>query len=154
MTCERCGADVDAGRLVIRRTFAGFVCYACAEEIKRIEWEERDMAKKNGSKKGGKVSARVAAAAVPVEKTAVKDHATKPQEAKKDGSLAAIIDPMLLAGGHTTQEIAAELAKKAAEAAKGKDLAANVRARMVSYTRKGWRVEKDDQKRVKVVQKA
>ena len=70
------------------------------------------------------------------------------------GSLAAIIDPMLLAGGKTVKEIAAELAKKAAEAAKGKDLAANVRARMVSYTRKGWRVEKDDQKRVKVVQKA
>jgi hypothetical protein len=49
---------------------------------------------------------------------------------------------------------AAELAKKAREAAKGKDLAANVRARMVSYTRKGWRVEKDEQKRVKVVQGA
>ena len=70
------------------------------------------------------------------------------------GALVAIIDPYLKSGGHTVAEIAAELAKKAAEAAKGKDLAANVRARMVSYTRKGWRIEKDEQKRVKVVQKA
>ena len=104
------------------------------------------MAKKNGNKKGGKVAGKAATGA------------TKTQGAKegvqKGGSLAAIIDPMLLAGGHTTQEIAAELAKKAGEAAKGKDLAANVRARMVSYTRKGWKVEKDDQKRVKVVQVA
>ena len=36
----------------------------------------------------------------------------------------------------------------------GKDLAANVRARMHTYRRKGWQVEKDDKKRVKVVQKA
>jgi hypothetical protein len=74
-------------------------------------------------------------------------------KAKKEGSLAAIIDPLLLSGGHTVKEIAAELAKKAAEAAKGKDLNANVRARLVSYTRKGWQVVKDDKKRVKVVQK-
>lgn len=44
-------------------------------------------------------------------------------------SLAALIDPLLLAGGMTVKEIAAELASKAAEAAKGKDLAANVRVR-------------------------
>ena len=73
-------------------------------------------------------------------------------EAKKGGSLAAIIDPFLLAGGKTTQEIAAELSKKGGEAAKGKDLNANVRARMVSYTRKGWQVVKDDKKHVRVVQ--
>ena len=54
-----------------------------------------------------------------------------------NGSLASMIDPFLLAGGMTVKEIAGELAKKAVEAAKGKDLAANVRARMVSYTRKG-----------------
>jgi hypothetical protein len=74
-------------------------------------------------------------------------------KAKKEGSLAAIIDPFLLAGGKTVAEITAELAKKAGEAGKGKDLAANIRARMVSYTRKGWQVVKDDKKRVKVVQK-
>ena len=110
------------------------------------------MATKNGSKKGGKVSTKGKAKAAPAQKPVAKASTPKPQEAKKAGSLAAIIDQMLLAGGSTTQEIAAELAKKGGDAAKGKDLAANVRARMVSYTRKGWTVEKDDQKRVKVVQ--
>lgn len=139
MTCEKCGTDVDRGRLVVRRTFAGFACHGCAEEVRRIEWEERAMAKKNG-----KVAKTVAAAGAKKNGPA--------QGATRDGSLAALIDPMLTAGKHTVQEIAAELAKKAGEAAKGKDLAANVRARMVSYTRKGWRVEKDDQKRVRIVE--
>ncbi len=71
---------------------------------------------------------------------------------RREGSLAAIIDPILLAGGKTIQEIADIVAKKAGQAAKGKDLQANVRARMVTYTRKGWRVEKDEKKHVKVVQ--
>jgi len=70
----------------------------------------------------------------------------------REGSLSSLIDPMLLAGDHTVKEIADQLAKKAASLVKGKDLEANVRARMVTYTRKGWRVQKDDQKRVKVVQ--
>jgi len=70
------------------------------------------------------------------------------------GTLAAIIDPLLMDGKMTVAEIAAELAKKAGDAAKNRDLAANVRARLVSYTRKGWRVEKDEQKRVKVLQNA
>lgn len=83
-----------------------------------------------------------------------KGKAAQGKGASGGGSLAAIIDPMLLAGGKTIKEITAELAKKAGEAAKGKDLAANVRARMVSYTRKGWRVEKDDAKRVRVLQGA
>ena len=133
--CERCRDDVTSGRLVVRRAFAGFACHPCADEVKRIEWEERDMSKKNGN---GKSKRKIAGA----------------NGSASNGSLAAFIDPMLFAGDKTVKEIAAELAKKAAAAAKGKDLAANVRARMVSYTRKGWRVEKDDQKRVKVVQKA
>ena len=70
----------------------------------------------------------------------------------KPSSLAAIIAPMLLSGGYTVKEIAAELAKQAGEAAKDKDLEANVRAGIVSYTRKGWQVVKDEQKRVKVIQ--
>ena len=73
-------------------------------------------------------------------------------KAKNGGSLAAIIDPLLLSGGHTVKEIATELAKKAAEAAKGKDLEANVRARCWTFKKKGWQVVKDDKKRVKVVQ--
>lgn len=67
-------------------------------------------------------------------------------------TMASIIDPYLLAGGHTVADIAIELDQKAGEAAKGKNLEANVRARLVSYTRKGWQVVKDEQKRVKVVQ--
>lgn len=67
-------------------------------------------------------------------------------------TMASIIDPYLLAGGHTVADIAIELDQKAGAAAKGKDLEANVRARLVSYTRKGWQVVKDEQKRVKVVQ--
>jgi hypothetical protein len=139
MICERCQEDVTNGRLVVRRSFAGFACHPCADEVKRIDWEERAMAKKNG-----KVAKAVAANGA--------KKAGRTQGAGREGSLAAIIDPMLAAGKHTVKEIAAELAKKAAEAAKGKDLAANVRARMVSYTRKGWRVEKDDQKRVRVIE--
>ena len=66
--------------------------------------------------------------------------------------MAAIIDPMLFAGTKTIKEIAAELAKKAGASAKGKDLEANVRARMVCYRRKGCRIEKDEKKHVKVIQ--
>lgn len=139
MICEKCGDNAMAGRLVVRRTFEGFACHPCADEVKRIEWEDRTMAKKNGKAKNGSAGSP-------------KGKAARSAGSNGGGSLAAIIDPMLLAGGKTVKEIAAELAKKAADAAKGKDLAANVRARMVSYTRKGWRVEKDDQKRVMVVQ--
>ncbi|OGS08238.1 MAG: hypothetical protein A2270_10425 [Elusimicrobia bacterium RIFOXYA12_FULL_51_18] len=74
-------------------------------------------------------------------------------KAKNGGSLAAIIDPYLLSGGKTTQEIAAEVAKKAGDAGKGKDLEANVRARCWTFKKKGWQVVKDDKKRVKVFQK-
>ena len=147
MTCDRCGRDVDVGRLVIRRTFVGFACYACAEGIKRTEWEGRIMAKKNGNGKGKK-------AEPPAAKAKAATKATKPQEAKKGGSLAAIIDPLLFAGQHTIQEIAAKLAKEVGDAGKNRDLAANCRARLVSFRRKGWRVVKDEQKRVKVVQPA
>ncbi|MFA5161912.1 MAG: hypothetical protein WC421_06665 [Elusimicrobiales bacterium] len=67
-------------------------------------------------------------------------------------SLASIIDPFLLSGGHTVRDIAIELSNKAGDAAQGKNLEANVRARMVTYARKGWRVVKDESKRVKIVQ--
>jgi len=66
-------------------------------------------------------------------------------------SLASIIDPLLLAGGHTVRDIAIELSNKAGDAGQGKDVEANVRARLVTYTRKGWLVVKDENKRVKVV---
>ncbi|HBW23292.1 MAG: hypothetical protein A2X28_06420 [Elusimicrobia bacterium GWA2_56_46] len=96
---------------------------------KGIDKESRILLKLNGKGKGGKT------------------------KAKKAGSLSAIIDPYLLAGGKMVAEIAAEVTKKAGEAAKGRDINANVRARLVCYTRKGWQVVKDDKKRVKVVRK-
>jgi hypothetical protein len=68
-------------------------------------------------------------------------------------SLAAIIDPLLLAGGKTIKEVACEVAKKAGDAAKGKDLQANVRARMVSYRRQGHRIDKNGENHVKLVMK-
>ena len=71
---------------------------------------------------------------------------------RHEGSLAEIIDLMLFAGGKTIQEMADIVAKKAAQTAKGKDLEANVRARMVTFRRKGWRVEKDEKKHIKVIQ--
>lgn len=135
MVCERCGDNVMAGRLVVRRTFAGFACHPCADEVKRLDWEERNMAKKNGGgKKGRKAVART-------------------DGAGREGSLAAIIDPLLFAGGKTIKEIALEVATKGGSVAKGKDLQANVRARMVSYRRKGYRIEKDKERRVKLLEK-
>ncbi len=71
----------------------------------------------------------------------------------REGSLAAIIDPLLFAGENTIKEIAVELTKKAAAAVKGKDLEANIRARLFSFRRKGCRVEKDAQKRIRVIAK-
>ena len=70
----------------------------------------------------------------------------------REGSLAAIIDP-LFDGTKTIQEIADIVAKKAGTAAKGRDMQANVRARMVTFRRQGLRVEKDEKKRIMVIGK-
>lgn len=72
---------------------------------------------------------------------------------ERAGTLAALIDPFLMAGTKTIQEIAAELKKKAGGLAAGKDLEANCRARLFTFRRKGYRVERDDKKRVRVVKK-
>jgi hypothetical protein len=69
----------------------------------------------------------------------------------KEGTLASAIDPLLFAGGKTVAEIVAVIEKKKLPAAKGKDLNANVRARMVNYSRKGYKIEKTDDKKVKVI---
>jgi hypothetical protein len=66
--------------------------------------------------------------------------------------MSTIIDPLLFEGGKTIQQIAEVLATKGGPSIKSKNLEANVRARMVSFRRKGWQVEKDEQKRVKVIQ--
>jgi len=69
---------------------------------------------------------------------------------KRENTLAGLIDPMLFSGGKTVKEIAEVVVKEAADLAKGKDMEANVRARMVTYSRKGWKIVKNDQKHVKV----
>jgi hypothetical protein len=66
-------------------------------------------------------------------------------------SLSAVIDPMLFAGGKTAKEIAALTIKQAPDLTKGKDVEANVRARMVSFSRKGWKIEKNDKKHIRVI---
>ncbi|MCG3204933.1 MAG: hypothetical protein KCHDKBKB_01650 [Elusimicrobia bacterium] len=66
-------------------------------------------------------------------------------------SLSTTIDPMLLAGGKTVKDIAELAIKNAPDLAKGKDVEANVRARMVSFSRKGWKIEKDDKKHIRVI---
>ena len=98
----------------------------------------------------GKILKRKAAKAVaaPKQQSGVGATTVKPPRA---ASLAAIIDPMLLSSGYTVKEIAAEVARKAGEAAKGKDIEANVRARMMTYKRKGWQVAKDENKRVRIL---
>ena len=96
MICERCGDNAMAGRLVVRRTFEGFACHPCADEVKRIEWEDRTMAKKNGKAgKGGVVAG-------------AKRVAGKNGGGGREGSLSILIDPLLLAGGTPSSEIAAE----------------------------------------------
>ena len=57
--------------------------------------------------------------------------------------LAPIIDAMLLAGGHSMRGIVRELSRKASAACRGKDLKANVRARLYWLKRKGYHVERD-----------
>ena len=66
--------------------------------------------------------------------------------------MVAIID-LLFDGTKTIQEIAKIVAKKAGQAAKGRDIGANCRARLVGFRRKGWQVVKDAKNRVKVIGK-
>lgn len=77
----------------------------------------------------------------------------KPGRKSKDGSVASFIDPLLFSGGKTVKEIADLVTKQAAELSKGKDMQANVRARLFGFRRKGFLIEKDGKKRIKVIQK-
>src|SRR5258708_16744204 len=71
----------------------------------------------------------------------------------REGSFAALIDPMLLSGKFTIKQMDGELQRKAGDLCKGKNVQANIRARMFSYRRKGWTVERNAQKQIKVVPK-
>ena len=56
--------------------------------------------------------------------------------------LAPIIDAMLLAGGKTMRGILRELRRKASSACHGRDLEANVRARLHWLQKRGYRIER------------
>lgn len=76
----------------------------------------------------------------------------KTRKAKKP-SLAPIIDALLRAGTKTTSEIASQTESDAAAAGidtTGKDLKANVRARLAHYKKKGTPVTKDADGRLKL----
>ena len=74
--------------------------------------------------------------------------------ARMNKSLAPIIDAMLLAGGHTMRGIVRELRRKASAACRGKDLKANVRARLYWFRRKGRAVRWDAQGHVQILRVA
>ncbi len=100
-----------------------------AYEATKVSNEDKALAKANGHVKGSSANG----------KSNVK-------------TLAGLIDPLLFAGGKTVREIAELVAKDAGELAKDKDVEANVRARMVTYHRKHYSIQKDEHKRVKVIQ--
>lgn len=74
--------------------------------------------------------------------------------AQPNKPLAPIIDAMLLAGGHTMRGIVRELRRKASSACQGRDLKANVRARLYWFKRRGYGVERDSRGCLKVLQSA
>ncbi|MCG3204315.1 MAG: hypothetical protein KCHDKBKB_01030 [Elusimicrobia bacterium] len=93
----------------------------------------------------------------PYDKSNVSKEARQLEQSTQTGrkprgeSVATMIDPLLFAGGKTVKEIAELVTKKAGELAKGKDMEANVRARMVTHSRKGCRIERNERKQVRVV---
>jgi hypothetical protein len=63
--------------------------------------------------------------------------------------LAPIIDALLLAGGKTMRGIVREVRRKASRGCKGKELQANVRARLYWLKSKGFTVDTDELGRLK-----
>ena len=81
------------------------------------------------------------------------DKSGKPGKPKGE-TLASVIDPYLFAGSRTVEDIVKEIEKKKLPHLRGKDSAclnSNVRCRMVIYSRKGWKIEKTEDKKVKVI---
>ena len=62
--------------------------------------------------------------------------------------LAPIIDAMLLAGGMTMRGIVRELKRRASASCRGKDLRANVRARLSGFKHKGYRIQTNQNGRI------
>lgn len=73
------------------------------------------------------------------------------REARAPKSLAPLIDAMLLAGNMTMRGILRELRRKASAACRGRDLEANIRARIFWFRRKGRSAHRDERGRLRVV---
>jgi hypothetical protein len=69
----------------------------------------------------------------------------------RKGSISAVMDPLLLEGGRTVQEIAAEVASRVGSAVEGKKLVNYVRVRLTTLSKKGYTVEKSEGKKVRLV---
>ncbi len=65
--------------------------------------------------------------------------------------LAPIIDALLLAGGKSMRGLVREIKRKASSACKGKDVWANVRARIYWLRKKGFRAEKNERDQIQIV---
>jgi hypothetical protein len=72
-------------------------------------------------------------------------------EKKTRGGISAIIDPLLFEGGRTVAEIVEVVKTQNPELADGRNLTVNVRVRMSTLQKRGFRLEEDAQKRVKLV---
>lgn len=72
----------------------------------------------------------------------------------REGSLASLIDPFLFEGKHSVREIAELITKKADKLAAHVDTKANVRARLWAYKKKGYVVQRDEKRRVRLVKKS
>ena len=72
----------------------------------------------------------------------------------KGETMASVIDPYLFTGDKSVAEIVKAIEKRKLAITRDRDLHANVRARLVNYSRKGWKIEKTKDKIVKVVQPA
>jgi hypothetical protein len=83
-------------------------------------------------------------------KKSASDKKAKDGQPKKE-SLASIIDPYLYAGANTVAEIVEILDKKHLSQAQGKNLNANVWARIVTFNRKGYKIERLEGKKIRVV---
>lgn len=88
---------------------------------------------------------------VPFVKFITSRHADASKSPAQTKPLAPMIDAMLLAGSMTMKGILRELRRKASAACRGRDLKANVRARIYWFKRKGCRLERSAQSRLQVL---
>lgn len=70
---------------------------------------------------------------------------------KGQKQLAPIIDSLLLEGTRTMRGLVREVKRRASSACKGKDVAANIRARIYWFKKKGYKQIKNPQGHIKVV---